>query len=295
MIELQLSDGRILTFSEEPPARRRALTPWQEHDITGVRSDERLQSSRLKRGPDFLITNPTDPNSELAVEVKLGTKPPEHAARSLTKLSNELQRDFGRNIPLQLWLLPRDAGSLRVLEVDQHGNAHGERLYHLTNVASQEADSADAVLASSPKLDTEYLTRRADNWEVRVHQLYGSVQEWCAQTNGELVPQIDGRVTMWEDLMKRYAVTPRELPVLQVFVAGTPVLTFKPYGLWVIGANGRIDLFARSDSYFLVDRSEPFAEPRWQLFGSGSNRLAGYKTAEGVPWTVESFQALVRA
>ena len=86
----------------------------------------------------------------------------------------------------------------------------------------------------------------------------------------------------------------RQLPILRVRKAGKEVLTFKPYGLWVIGANGRIDLFGRDGSYFLVDRATGFQPPQWHVFGSSDRKLQGRRLAEGIDFTEDTFGSLLR-
>jgi hypothetical protein len=99
---------------------------------------------------------------------------------------------------------------------------------------------------------------------------------------------------MYEELMQRFAVPARELPALAVCRAAQDVLTFKPYGLWVIGANGRIDVFGQAASYFLVDRAPRFQPSRWQLYGSSGRRIGGRRIADGVDFTKEVFEDLLR-
>jgi hypothetical protein len=44
-----------------------------------------------------------------------------------------------------------------------------------------------------------------------------------------------------EPLMKRYNIQPTSVPTLKIF-AGNSKIEFIPSALWIIGANGRIDL-----------------------------------------------------
>ena len=56
-----------------------------------------------------------------------------------------------------------------------------------------------------------------------------------------------------------------KLPVLSILRGSEPIVAFKPVGLWVIGANGRIDIFARKGTFQLVDVAESFKPPRWKV------------------------------
>jgi len=49
---------------------------------------------------------------------------------------------------------------------------------------------------------------------------------------------------------------------------------FRPLGLWVIGANGRVDVFTEKAAPMLVDAADPFKTPIWKLYFSKSPREA---------------------
>jgi hypothetical protein len=72
------------------------------------------------------------------------------------------------------------------------------------------------------------------------------------------------------------------------------LLTFKPYGLWIIGSNGRVDLIAPRAGYFLLDLARHFEPPIWKLFGSGDRRIQKRRLALGVDFTAEALGALLR-
>jgi hypothetical protein len=80
-------------------------------------------------------------------------------------------------------------------------------------------------------------------------------------------------VTMAEELMERYSVPDRELPVLDVLRGEDPVASFVPRGLWIIGANGRIDIITRSGFRFLTDRGRNGA-PNWVVIDSQDRKKA---------------------
>jgi hypothetical protein len=69
---------------------------------------------------------------------------------------------------------------------------------------------------------------------------------------------------MHEQLMQKFNVPARDLPVLELS-SGQRSARLEPRGLWIIGANGRLDLFAGPDHYMIVDTAENLRPPQWQI------------------------------
>jgi hypothetical protein len=68
---------------------------------------------------------------------------------------------------------------------------------------------------------------------------------------------------MNEELMQRFGVQPIELPILKIFRKQLAIATLFPVGLWVTGANGRIDLLTAKDSASIVNTSDDPDLARW--------------------------------
>jgi len=66
-------------------------------------------------------------------------------------------------------------------------------------------------------------------------------------------------------------------------------MRFQPKGLWVIGANGRVDLITKAAAPILVDQSEPLSRPV-----TGNSMIQAIAVVR-FPLTQESFRDLVRA
>jgi hypothetical protein len=96
-------------------------------------------------------------------------------------------------------------------------------------------------------------------------------------------------VTMAEDPMRRFGVKSAQMPVFELRAGAQRVMRFQPKGLWIIGANGRVDLITKSAAPILFDRSEPSEGPSdWQLYYS--------KNGNGsVPLNKASFVELVQS
>ena len=70
---------------------------------------------------------------------------------------------------------------------------------------------------------------------------------------------------MQEGLMKDF-----DIPKRDIATAGTlennKVVSVKPFGLWIIGSNGRIDLLTVNGNYIVADQSEKLTPPNWKLY-----------------------------
>ncbi len=65
--------------------------------------------------------------------------------------------------------------------------------------------------------------------------------------------------------MRNMNVPSRELPSLELLHDGTAEVKFRPYGLWIIGTNGRIDLVKGRDIYLILDHAKTFEAPDWHI------------------------------
>lgn len=298
MIELELRDGRVLAFDQG--AGRSAdpkLDALREGDVAGIRTDDLPDSRGLRTGPDFILSHPSRPDATIAVELKAGLatlSPKNGSLGQLQKYRKDLLVEYGHEVPLQLWLLTRDGRSLRIWIVDERGGLRDEREYHLAQVSSRASDASDAMIAGESGVTTQGLITAIEDWENKIRVLFATIRDWCHALGPDILADETHTVTMDEELMRRYAVPTRELPVLLVYNAAEDVLTFKPYGLWVIGAYGRVDVFSSHSNYFLVDRAPKFKPSRWELFGSSSTKFQGRRLVEGVNFTNETFEALLR-
>jgi hypothetical protein len=85
---------------------------------------------------------------------------------------------------------------------------------------------------------------------------------------------------MDEELMRRYSIPSRQLPTLLINKADG-IIKVIPKGLWVIGANGRIDLFTSRGLFMLVDFAvEPFGRPLWKIYGPDHRTGVDFTTDE---------------
>ncbi|SRR5712692_558994 len=128
--------------------------------------------------------------------------------------------------------------------------------------------SSSEELADPSGVSRERVLERLQDWQRRVHELYGQVERALQGTSFR--PDREGKHTSNEELPQRVGLTRDEQPKVDILRVvrpdGTNAAIFFPRGLWIIGANGQIDLrivppFGGSEAYRLLDHSEPFIGP----------------------------------
>ena len=112
------------------------------------------------------------------------------------------------------------------------------------------------------RIDRAYVARRVAEWEGRIKALYADVSAWLP---AGWTAVVGGSVPMHEELMRKFDVSEHQLPVLILERDGKKRGRMEPRGLWIIGANGRVDLILTDRHYLIVDRSESFEPPDWRL------------------------------
>jgi len=85
--------------------------------------------------------------------------------------------------------------------------------------------------------------------------------------------------------MSEFNVRATNIETADIYKDNKIVLALKPKGLWMVGANGRIDLLSTKGNYMLVDFAEQFEPPYWKLFNGDKKN--------GVEFTKQSFFQLL--
>jgi hypothetical protein len=137
--------------------------------------------------------------------------------------------------------------------------------------------------------DRSRVVSEVESWTDRVYALFGTIEEW-------LYDHVDLRfdrtrtVTMSEELMQRFAVTDRDLPILDVLKGDEVVASFVPRGLWLIGAWGRVDVITKESTSAIIGiRSSPMDDSTFHWCLSSLDR----KKKELQPLTQEALVAIV--
>ena len=121
------------------------------------------------------------------------------------------------------------------------------------------------------KLDKRYVQKRISDWKMRVSKLFSLIKEWLKNSEYNLKP--GAKLMMYEELMSQFDIPAVEIDTVDIYKQKDFILTIKPKGLWMIGANGRIDILTTKANYTLIDTSEQFETPKWKLFNG--NKLIG--------------------
>ena len=107
---------------------------------------------------------------------------------------------------------------------------------------------------------------RVDEWRDRINALYKQLKIWSPV---EYEWDMSQHLTMHEELMKTYGVSAIELPVLNINDNSGWKAKIIPYGLWIIGGDGRLDLLTRARRY-LITGVPPSAGSGWRISEPGS-------------------------
>lgn len=111
-------------------------------------------------------------------------------------------------------------------------------------------------------LTKEDIEKRIDDWVLRISDLYSSIREWLESAPSYVIKERSD-VTMYEELMQKYNIPQKTLTSLDIYCDKHIVVTIRPIGLWIIGANGRVDILFKDGAVTLVDESERFQTPSW--------------------------------
>lgn len=114
-------------------------------------------------------------------------------------------------------------------------------------------------------MDSEYIRLRINDWKNRIENLYSLIEEWISGKPGYKIKIINDLI-MYEELMKNFELPSEILKSADLLFNDNLLLTLKPFGLWIIGANGRIDIISRSGNFILVDYSDKFQKPDWKIY-----------------------------
>ena len=128
-------------------------------------------------------------------------------------------------------------------------------------------DALEEVTADA--LPREHVLRRVEDWLARINSLYDKLTSWVP--HGLHVDR-SRTTTMHEELMIKAGVPPRDLPIMRFERAGEEILVIQPFGLWIIGANGRLKASGKKGFASIVDRAGNFQRPKWEI-AVGPDRL----------------------
>ena len=107
-----------------------------------------------------------------------------------------------------------------------------------------------------------HVEARIENWEHRIADLYALVGAWLP---AGWTAASHRSVRMLEEPMREVGLPPRDLPVLDLLEGDKIAATIEPRGLWIVGANGRLDFSHGESHYLIMDAADNFEPPRWTV------------------------------
>ena len=122
-------------------------------------------------------------------------------------------------------------------------------------------------LEDFPEPTEEEVRAQVADWLERLDALFGSIKGWATAHGWRVEP--GEPLPIEDERLDRLAIGPVQQPSLVLHAPTGERVSIRPKSLWVIGANGRIDIFAPGRVYVLIDVAEPLAPPRWKFHRLG--------------------------
>lgn len=116
------------------------------------------------------------------------------------------------------------------------------------------------------EITKEHIEKRVNDWKTRILDLYKEVDQWLSSSEYSI--KSGNSISMYEELMQKFNVPADTMDTADIYKKDKIILSIKPKGLWIIGANGRIDILTSKGSYTLVDFSDQFKKPVWHIYSS---------------------------
>jgi len=130
---------------------------------------------------------------------------------------------------------------------------------------------AATIAEAQEKPDKEHVLHRLKDWQNRVHALYDCIEQ---RLGDGYTYDRTGKHMSQEEMVQRTHLGSNDVPQLDILTVeqgGRRVAELRPRGLWIIGANGRVDLIVMPRSggsrlYMLLDHSLPLSgETDWRI------------------------------
>lgn len=115
---------------------------------------------------------------------------------------------------------------------------------------------------TSNAIDAEHVRRRVEDWEARLNGLYAMIGEWLPDG---WEARRGASMLMHEKMMHVFGVEATRIPTLELHGRSGRVVRLVPRALWIIGANGRVDLKCDDGRYIMIDTADNFEKPRWEV------------------------------
>ena len=252
---LALIGNRYVVFAPEagPPLRlsfdpERIPSPdrvGDESDFPVSRLVDSLQIEGMRR---VFLASPDDSRGDVAfadgaggmvlVDVKVRESEPKRRDLDRAMVAIKAAGDQGQH--LEVWFFNIERIGLKIMRLN------GAPLEFQDFVPLHIWEKTeDGVFGRKRVVD------EVENWQTRLAQLYADVTTWLGPRASLRVEQTRF-VTMSEELMRKFAVSDRDLPILDILASRRVLASLVPRGLWLIGAWGRVDVITSGRTTILV-------------------------------------------
>lgn len=113
-------------------------------------------------------------------------------------------------------------------------------------------------------INKSHIEDRLTDWRERIGELYDGIENWL-RNDLQYSFERSNPTTLEVEMMEKFGVNKIQLPTANIFRHGKLVTSLKPKGLWVIGANGRVDLISKSKRIMLLDLADQFQPADWHI------------------------------
>jgi hypothetical protein len=237
-----------------------------ESEAAESRIVETLQVSGMTRvashpqngeGPDLELIDAN--GRHVFVELKVRERDPRD--RDLDTGHKLLDQAAARGQDLEVWFFNIERLKLTVMRRDG-ANFRFHQLVPL-NVWEKTQEGV---------YERQRVVEEVDHWIRRVDRLYADIEAWLG-SDKSIRFERTRTITMSEEMMQQFAVTDREVPILDVVSECQTIASFVPRGLWLIGAWGRVDLITKDRTFILIALKKD-GSFEWQLMPAGDRRFA---------------------
>lgn len=133
-------------------------------------------------------------------------------------------------------------------------------------------DAPEREFEGEGAVDAKRVKDRVADWVGRLERLYAQLDKWV-QGVPDVRVERDTMQQVIEPLMERFSVPPRNVPAYTVFVNKKYRIAFVPSAVWIMGANGRVNVTTNVRQHILVDLGgENGAPSKWHLVGDDPNK-----------------------
>jgi hypothetical protein len=270
-ISIRLTNGQVLFFSPvaeiarwvSPGSKDGSVLAEIESVTIGSSSSERV--SQLL--DDFVLRNSENPDEIIVVELK--SRRPEVVPQLSDSLLQRRMPEIFRTAKLakkQLWEVNLRLRNIGVFSIDSNGHVAKKGTRYKIRSLIEPIGDLQTPSQGGAEVTAGSIQARVDDWVQRIETLYEHIAAWLTRTPFSVIR--GNGVTIYEELMQQFGVPEARLPTLRVLKGDTDIIELRPYGLWTIGGNGRIDIVGRHQSAILVDAEKFPLPPKWRLYST---------------------------